>query len=110
MTFLDADDVLEIHAAQLAEHGGSEGLRDRGLLESAIAQPTASFGGEFLHQDIFEIAAALHFSLVSNHPFVDGNKRTALVAMLTSWTPTAIPFCSPSTCSWTSRSRSHRAQ
>jgi death-on-curing protein len=52
-------------------------------LESAIAQPTASFGGEFLHQDIFEMAAALHFSLVSNHPFVDGNKRTALVAMLT---------------------------
>jgi death on curing protein len=77
------DDVLEIHAAQLAEHGGSEGLRDRGLLESAIAQPTASFGGGFLHQDIFEMAAALHFSLVSNHPFVDGNKRTALVAMLT---------------------------
>jgi death on curing protein len=83
VTFLDADDVLEIHAAQLVEHGGSGGLRDRSLLESAIAQPTASFGGEFLHQDIFEIAAALHFSLVSNHPFVDGNKRTALVAMLT---------------------------
>jgi death-on-curing protein len=77
------DDVLEMHAAQLAEHGGSEGLRDRGLLESAIAQPTASFGGGFLHQGIFAMAAALHFSLVSNHPFVDGNKRSALVAMLT---------------------------
>jgi death on curing protein len=75
--------VLEIHADQIVQHGGSEGLRDRGLLESAIAQPMASFGGEFLHQDIFEMAAALHFSLVSNHPFVDGNKRTALMALLT---------------------------
>jgi len=58
--FLDIDDVLEIHAIQIAEHGGSEGLRDRGLLESAIAQPMAQFGGQFLHQDLFEMAAALH--------------------------------------------------
>jgi death-on-curing protein len=81
--FLDIDDVLEIHASQIAEHGGSEGLRDRGLLESAIAQPMAQFDGQFLNQDLFEMAAALLLSLVRNHPFVDGNKRTALLAALT---------------------------
>ena len=80
--FLDVDDVLLLHSVEIAEHGGSDGIRDLGLLESAIAQPMASFGGEFLHQDIFEMAAALHFSLVSNHPFIDGNKRTGLAAML----------------------------
>jgi death-on-curing protein len=80
--FLDVDDVLELHSVEIAEHGGSDGIRDLGLLKSAIAQPMASFGGEFLHQDIFEMAAALHFSLVSNHPFIDGNKRTGLAAML----------------------------
>ena len=80
--FLDFDDVVELHAHQIAEHGGSEGLRDRGLLHSAIAQPMVQFDGQFLHHDVFEMAAALHFSLVSNHPFVDGNKRTGLMAML----------------------------
>jgi death on curing protein len=80
--FLDVDDVLELHSVEIAEHGGSDGIRDLGLLKSAIAQPMASFGDEFLHQDIFEMAAALHFSLVSNHPFIDGNKRTGLAAML----------------------------
>jgi death-on-curing protein len=81
--FLDIDDVLEMHASQIAEHGGSEGLRDLGLLESAISQPMAQFGGQFLHQDLFEMAAALHVSLVLNHAFVDGNKRIALLAALT---------------------------
>ncbi len=80
--FLDVDDVLELHATLIDEHGGSDGIRDRGLLESAVAQPTASFGGEFLHQDLFEMAAASLVSLVGNHPFVDGNKRTGLAAML----------------------------
>ena len=80
--FLDVDDVLELHATLIVEHGGSDGIRDRGLLESAVAQPMASFGGEFLHRDLFEMAAALLVSLVSNHPFVDGNKRTGLAAML----------------------------
>jgi death on curing protein len=80
--FLDVDDVLELHATLIVEHGGSDGIRDRGLLESAVAQPMASFGGEFLHQDLFEMAAALLVSLVGNHPFVDGNKRTGLAAML----------------------------
>jgi death on curing protein len=81
--FLDVDDVLELHADQIAEHGGSDGVRDLGLLESAVAQPMAKFDGQFLHQDLFQMAAALHFSLVSNHPFIDGNKRTAVLAALT---------------------------
>jgi death on curing protein len=80
--FLDVDDVLELHSTLILEHGGSDGTRDRGLLESAVAQPMASFGGEFLHQDLFEMAAALLVSLVGNHPFVDGNKRTGLASML----------------------------
>jgi death on curing protein len=80
--FLDVDDVLEIHAIQIIEHGGSEGLRDPGLLRSAVAQPMAQFAGAFLNEDLFEMAAALLTSLVKNHPFVDGNKRTALNAAL----------------------------
>ena len=76
------EDVLEIHAGQVANYGGSPGLRDRGLLESAIAQPAASFDGEYLHRDIFEMAAAYLFHLVLNHPFVDGNKRVALECAL----------------------------
>ncbi len=80
--FLDVDDVLEMHASQIEAHGGSEGLRDRGLLESAIAQPQASFAGELVHEHLFEMAAAYLFHIVSNHPFVDGNKRTGLLAAL----------------------------
>jgi death on curing protein len=80
--FLNVDEVLELHAVEIAENGGADGLRDRGLLESAIAQPMASFDGALLYQDVFGMAAALHFSLVLNHPFVDGNKRTGLAAAL----------------------------
>lgn len=80
--FLSLEDVLEIHALQLARYGGSAGLRDEGLLESAIAQPQATFGGEFLHEDLFTMAAAYLFHIVQNHPFVDGNKRTGLLAAL----------------------------
>ncbi len=93
--FLDIDDVLEIHAFQIAEHGGSDGLRDRGLLESAIAQPMAQFGGQFLNQDLFEMAAALLVSLAINHPFVDGNKRTALLAALTFLDLNGCPISRP---------------
>jgi death-on-curing protein len=96
LLFLDVDEVLEIHARQIAEFGGSNGLRDRGLLESAVAQPATSFGGEFLHHDIFEMAAALHFSLVTNHPFVDGNKRIGLAAMLIFLELNGYPFDDPS--------------
>ena len=79
---LDVEGVKAIHAEVLAAHGGSAGLRDAGLLESAVAAPQASFGGEPLIKDLIEIAAAYLFYLCRNHPFVDGNKRTALAASL----------------------------
>jgi death-on-curing protein len=66
----------------LKAHGGSAGLRDRALLESAVAAPQASFGGELLIKDGIEVAAAYLFYLCRNHPFVDGNKRTALASCL----------------------------
>jgi death-on-curing protein len=80
--FLTREEVLEIHALQLARYGGGAGLRDPGLLESALAQPEATFGGQYVHQDLWEMAAAYLFHLVSNHPFVDGNKRVGLLAAL----------------------------
>ena len=78
--FLDVEDVLEIHAMQLEAYGGGAGLRDRGLLESAVAQPQAWLGGGFAHAGLFEMAAAYLFHIVSNHPFVDGNKRAGMLA------------------------------
>lgn len=80
--YLDAEGVLAIHEEVLVAHGGSPGVRDHGLLESAVAAPQASFGGEFLIREPVEIAAAYLFYLCCNHPFVDGNKRTALAAAL----------------------------
>lgn len=80
--FLTVDDVLESHAVQIQTYGGDDGLRDSGLLESAIAQPQASFGVDFLHAFPFEMAAAYLFHLAMNHPFVDGNKRVGLESAL----------------------------
>ena len=80
--FLDLEEVLEIHALQLDEFGGIAGVRDRGLLESAVEQPRATAFGELLHADLFEMAAAYLFHIAKNHAFLDGNKRTALVAAL----------------------------
>lgn len=80
--FLTVDDVLALHAQQLARYGGAAGLRDRALLDSAVAQPQASFGGAWLHPDLWTMAAAYLFHLVQNHPFVDGNKRTGLLSAL----------------------------
>ena len=80
--FLTIDDALEIHAMQLARYGGGEGIRDRGLLESALAQPQMTFDGEYVHEGIFAMAAAYLFHIVSNHPFVDGNKRAGLLCAL----------------------------
>jgi len=74
--------VKAIHAEVLAAHGGSEGLRDESLLESAVAAPQATMLGKPLLSDPFEIAAAYLFYLCQNHPFVDGNKRTALATCL----------------------------
>lgn len=80
--YLAVEAVLAIHAEVLAAHGGLPGLRERGLLESAVAAPRASFGGKPLLEDIVEIAGAYLFYLCRNHPFADGNKRTALAAAL----------------------------
>jgi death on curing protein len=80
--FLTLEDVLGIHPQQLARYGGGQGVREPGLLESALAQPQASFGGEYVHQDLWEMAAAYLFHVVSNHPFVDGNKRVGLLSAL----------------------------
>jgi death on curing protein len=80
--FLNLEDVLEIHGFQLERYGGSSGMRDQGLLESALAQPMATFAGEYVHADLFAMAAAYMFHIVSNHPFVDGNKRTGLLSAL----------------------------
>jgi len=73
--------VLKIHQRQIEQFGGTLGLRDEGLLESALAQPQASFAGQLLHPTIAEQASAYLYHLVKNHPFIDGNKRTALATM-----------------------------
>jgi len=77
---LTRDDVDALHAEQIAIYGGSDGTRDDGLLESAIQMPQQTFGGEYLHTDIFEMAGAYLFHICANHPYVDGNKRTAAEA------------------------------
>jgi death-on-curing protein len=66
-------------------YGGSEGLRDEGLLGSAIAQPQTSFSHNYLYADLFEMAAAYLYHIVQNHPFYDGNKRTGAAAQLPFW-------------------------
>jgi death-on-curing protein len=78
LTSLTLDEVIAIHADQIERYGGSPGIRDRGLLESALAMPEAAFSGNELHATVFEKAAAYLFHVVKNHPFVDGNKRTGL--------------------------------
>ncbi len=80
--FLSVEDVLILHADQVDLYGGDHGVRDLGLLESAVAQPQAAFGGQVLHEFPFEMAAAYLFHIVQNHPFLDGNKRTGAVAAL----------------------------
>ena len=80
--FLTLAEVIEVHSDQIRRYGGQEGVRDFGLLESALAQPEASFAGEWLHQDLYAISAAYAYHLCQNHPFLDGNKRTGLACAL----------------------------
>lgn len=80
--FLSLEDLLEIHGDQITRYGGTLGVRDLGLLQSAIAQPCATFAGQFLHEDIFEMAAAYLFHIARNHAFVDGNKRVGAAAAI----------------------------
>jgi death-on-curing protein len=79
--FLTVEDVLQIQDEQLAAYGGATGIRDQGLLESAVAMPQASFGEAYLHEDLAHMAAYA-FHIAQNQPFLDGNKRTGLVAAL----------------------------
>ena len=79
---LTVDIVSEIHAEAIAAFGGMNGVRDVALLESAVAAPQATFGGESPFKDLAEVSAAYLFYLCRNHPFLDGNKRTALGACI----------------------------
>ena len=81
MNYINLDKILALHRHIIETSGGSEGVRDHGGLESAIAQPLMTFGGQDLYPTVIEKAAALGFSLIQNHPFVDGNKRVGHAAM-----------------------------
>lgn len=80
--YLTLEQILVIHEDQIDRYGGSHGLRDLSLLESAIFRPQTTFSGEELYKSIFDKAAAMLHSLILNHPFIDGNKRTAVVATI----------------------------
>lgn len=80
--FLGVEDVIHLHRLELERFGGSDGIRDLAALESAVGTPQAVFGGAFLHADVFEMSAAYAFHIAQNQPFVDGNKRTGLLAAL----------------------------
>ena len=80
ISFLSLARILEMHRESIATYGGDPGVRDIALLESAVAQPRAMFGGQYLHDDTVTMAAAYLFHIVMNHPFVDGNKRAGALA------------------------------
>lgn len=82
MKFLSLTEVLKIHRDQIVRYGGMSGIRDIELLKSALGIPLATYNGQFLHTDVYEMAAAYLFHLVKNHPFLDGNKRVGAVAAL----------------------------
>lgn len=82
MKFLNLEEVLEIHTLMLERYGGLDGMRDRGLLLSAIEMPKATMFGEYLHPSPFDKAAAYLFHIIGNHPFIDGNKRTGAASAL----------------------------
>ena len=93
--FLSLTEILEIHQDQITRYGGESGIRDINLLKSAIAVPMTTFDGEFLHADIFEMAAAYLFHLAKNHPFVDGNKRVGAVAAIVFLALNGYEFAAP---------------
>lgn len=82
MMILNIDEIIRLHTTLTMRTGGSDGLRDRGLLESAVYSAETSFGGQEIYPTIEEKAARLMFALVSNHPFLDGNKRIGVLVML----------------------------
>ena len=83
MRYLTVGEVLEIYNRVIKQSGGGVGIRDLGALESAVAQPRMTFNGEELYPTVIEKASALGFSLIQNHPFIDGNKRAGHAAMET---------------------------
>ena len=83
MRYLSLAEALELHRAAIEHTGGAQGLRDLGALEAAVAQPHMAFGGQELYPSLVEKTTALGFSLIKNHPFVDGNKRVGHAAMET---------------------------
>jgi death-on-curing protein len=80
--FLALDEVLAIHESRIRLYGGASGLRDLALLDSALANVSATFDRQFLHATLFEMAAAYLYGICRNHPFLDGNKRTGLACAL----------------------------
>ena len=82
MIILTADEVITLHEKLITATGGSNGIRDIGLLESALSGCYQSFGGEDLYPDVMEKAARMAYTICKNHPFIDGNKRTAITSML----------------------------
>src|SRR4051794_33509952 len=83
MRYLTLAEVLDLHRRMIEQSGGAQGVRDREAVDSALAQPRMTFGGEDLYPGLGKKAAALGFSLIKNHPFVDGNKRVGHAAMET---------------------------
>lgn len=81
INFIPKKVILYFHEQLIQTYGGSTGIRDEKLLDSAIEQPKSTFEGKYLHDSIFKMASAYGFHLCKNHPFIDGNKRIALVAM-----------------------------
>lgn len=82
VVFLTLDEAIALHADQVERYGGRPGIRDLGLLQSALGVPSATFEGRFLHEGLHEMARAYLYHVVRNHPFVDGNKRAGLVILL----------------------------
>jgi death-on-curing protein len=95
--YLTAEQVLFIHYRLVSETGGEHGVRDLGLLESAVARPQATFDRHELYPDVFEKAAALLESLINNHPFVDGNKRTGVACAVLFLQQNGVSFSAKNT-------------
>lgn len=83
MKKLDKDQVINVHSMLINQTGGTDGIRDEGLLESALNTPFQTFDGEYIYKTIKAKAAKLGYFLIKNHPFVDGNKRTGILVMMT---------------------------
>lgn len=93
MIALDKRQVLLLHSLLAEQTGGDDGIRDVGLLESALLSPFQTFDGQPLYPTLKEKAARLCCSIISNHPFVDGNKRTGLLVLLTFLSLNGMPLC-----------------